>query len=102
MASQNTASRPYPADYRDYRNYLQQMVAYLKATHPRFSYRYFSRLAGYSSPNFLKLVAEGHRNMSIKSIVGFARVQCKTTRKLRYRFDGHVAVTFGHELEKVW
>lgn len=73
MASQNTASRPYPADYRDYRNYLQQMVAYLKATHPRFSYRYFSRLAGYSSPNFLKLVAEGHRNMSIKSIAKFAR-----------------------------
>ncbi|MCK6546228.1 TIGR02147 family protein [Myxococcota bacterium] len=49
------------------------MIAYLKATRPQFSYRYFSRVAGFSSPNFLKLVAEGKRNLSPQSIAKFAR-----------------------------
>jgi uncharacterized protein (TIGR02147 family) len=49
------------------------MIAYLKATRPQFSYRYFSRVAGFSSPNFLKLVAEGQRNISPKSISKFAK-----------------------------
>lgn len=49
------------------------MIAYLKATKPQFSYRYFSRVAGFSSPNFLKLVAEGQRNLSPKSIAKFAK-----------------------------
>jgi uncharacterized protein (TIGR02147 family) len=49
------------------------MIAYLKKTKPQFSYRYFSRIAGFSSPNFLKLVAEGKRNLSPQSIGKFAR-----------------------------
>lgn len=49
------------------------MISYLKATKPQFSYRYFSRIAGFSSPNFLKLVAEGQRNLSPKSIAKFAK-----------------------------
>lgn len=49
------------------------MIEYLKATRPQFSYRYFSRVAGFSSPNFLKLVAEGKRNLSPQSIAKFAR-----------------------------
>ena len=49
------------------------MISYLKATKPQFSYRYFSRVAGFSSPNFLKLVAEGQRNLSPKSIAKFAK-----------------------------
>ena len=49
------------------------MIVFLKASHAQFSYRYFSRMAGFSSPNFLKLVAEGKRNMSARSIPKFAR-----------------------------
>ena len=45
----------------------------MKATRPQFSYRYFSKQAGFSSPNFLKLVAEGKRNISHKSIPKFAK-----------------------------
>lgn len=65
--------RPTPEDYDDYRAYLRGMIKYLKETQPHFSYRYFSRLAGFSSPNFLKLVAEGQRNLSERSISKFAR-----------------------------
>ncbi len=49
------------------------MIAYLKATRRNFSYRYFSRVAGFSSPNFLKLVAEGRRSLSPASLPKFAK-----------------------------
>lgn len=70
---ENTADRPAPESFDDYRTYLRAMITYLKDTRPQFSYRYFSRMAGFSSPNFLKLVAEGKRNMSTRSIVKFSR-----------------------------
>lgn len=69
----NTPPRPAPEAFDDYRAYLRAMILFLKATRPQFSYRYFSRLAGFSSPNFLKLVAEGKRNISPRSISKFAR-----------------------------
>lgn len=68
-----TPARPVPFDFDDFRAYLRAMIAFLKATQPQFSYRYFSRKAGYSSPNFLKLVADGKRNLSQDSIVRFAK-----------------------------
>lgn len=72
-ATDAAPERPAPESFDDYRAYLRAMVVYLKATRPQFSYRYFSRMAGFSSPNFLKLVAEGKRNMSTRSITKFAR-----------------------------
>lgn len=70
---ENTQDRPAPESFDDYRAYLRAMVTHLKVSRPHFSYRYFSRMAGFSSPNFLKLVAEGKRNMSTRSIVKFSR-----------------------------
>ena len=64
VAVENTRVRPRPEDHTDYRAYLREMVTYLKASRPQFSYRYFSRIAGFTSPNFLKLVAEGQRNLT--------------------------------------
>jgi uncharacterized protein (TIGR02147 family) len=49
------------------------MFAFKKETMPSYSYRYFSRLAGFSSPNFLKLVMEGERNLTNTSVAGIAR-----------------------------
>jgi uncharacterized protein (TIGR02147 family) len=72
-ALENTTRRPNPHAFDDYRAYLRAMIGYLKSTKPQFSYRYFSRVAGFSSPNFLKLVAEGQRNLSPKSIAKFAK-----------------------------
>ncbi len=65
--------RPNVAAYTDFRAYLRDMVVFLKATRRGFSYRAFSRAAGFSSPNFLKRVADGERNMSPDSIPRFAR-----------------------------
>lgn len=65
--------RPDAGDFSDYREYLQAMVVYLKATQRGFSYRWFSKKAGFSSPNFLKQVAEGQRNLSDVSVERFAK-----------------------------
>lgn len=69
---ENTNERPVPEAFDDYRSYLRAMIGYLKATKRQFSYRYFSRVAGFRSPNFLQLVAEGKRNLSNASIAKFA------------------------------
>ena len=59
--------------YLSYREYLSDYYDAAKANTRAFSYRYFSRKAGYSSPNFLKLVIDGKRNLSAESVEKFAR-----------------------------
>ncbi|MEW6776112.1 MAG: TIGR02147 family protein, partial [Bdellovibrionota bacterium] len=71
--NKNTNQRPDPADFGDYRAYLRALVGHLKATDRRFSYRYFSKRAGFSSPNVLKLVIDGKRHISKGSVPKFAR-----------------------------
>jgi len=50
--------------YRDARRYLGDYYRYKKATSRGFSYRAFSRRVGLGSPNYLKLVVDGHRNVT--------------------------------------
>jgi uncharacterized protein (TIGR02147 family) len=68
--------RPVVYDYLDYRAFLKEMVAYNKQKRSNFSYRAFSRVAGFKSPNFLQLVISGQRNLTNESIAkitkGFA------------------------------
>jgi uncharacterized protein (TIGR02147 family) len=59
--------------YLDYRAFLRDHYAAKKAKSKGFSYRAFSRKAGVSSPNYLKLVIEGQRNLSTKMAERFAR-----------------------------
>lgn len=59
-------------EYTNYRLFLKDKYAELKLKSPAFSYRYFSKKCGYSSPNFLKLVIDGKRNLSADSIDKFA------------------------------
>ena len=60
-------------EYDNYRTYLKDLYALYKKTKPHFSYRYFSQKAGFRSPNFLKLVIEGKRNLSPESIEKFTK-----------------------------
>lgn len=60
--------RPLIARYADYRAFLRDLIVFLKATRRGFSYRSFALKAGFSSPSFLKLVADGQRNLSAESI----------------------------------
>ncbi len=73
--------------YLDYRAYLRDYYEAAKAETRAFSYRYFSRKAGYSSPNFLKLVIDGQRNLSANSIDRFARALKLTATEKRFFAD---------------
>lgn len=59
--------------YTDYRQFLKDRYAELKQTQRSFSYRYFSQKAGFASPNFLKLVMEGQRNLSLEGARKFSQ-----------------------------
>lgn len=59
-------------DFLDYRAYLRAYYERAKRVRPSFSFRLFSKLAGLRSPNFLKLVIEGQRNLGADSIERFA------------------------------
>ncbi|HVU01090.1 MAG TPA: TIGR02147 family protein [Polyangiaceae bacterium] len=58
--------------YLDYRAFLRDFYAAKKSQSRAFSYRAFSRRAGVSAPNYLKLVVEGARNLSPKMAERFA------------------------------
>jgi uncharacterized protein (TIGR02147 family) len=65
-------NRPSVFEFVDYRAYLRAYYETEKARRPAFSYRYFARRAGQASPNFLKLVIEGKRNLGKESVSAFA------------------------------
>ena len=79
----DSEKRPVVAQYTDYRAYLRAMIAWLKVNRRGFSYRSFAMKAGFSSPSFLKLVADGKRNLSPDSIervchgLGLERRECE-------------------------
>jgi uncharacterized protein (TIGR02147 family) len=84
---QMTTTRPQTIDYDDYRIYLRELVAYLRDTTRGFSFRKFSRKAGYQSPNFLKLVIQGQRNISEDSIKKFSKA---------FELTSSQEIDFGH------
>ncbi len=59
-------------EYEDYRAYLKDYYTAARASSGGFSFRSFSRKAGYKSPNFLKLVMDGDRNLGEGSVGRFA------------------------------
>jgi uncharacterized protein (TIGR02147 family) len=58
--------------YFEYRSFLRDAYRDLKQRQPGFSYRWFARRAGMTSPNFLKLVIDGKRNLTAASTDKFA------------------------------
>lgn len=54
--------------YLDYRKFLKDYFAFQKEEHGRFSFRYFAKVCGYSSPSFLKMVMDGHRKLSVAAL----------------------------------
>jgi uncharacterized protein (TIGR02147 family) len=57
--------------YSNYRTFLLDYYEFKKAEQPVFSHRYFARKAGMTSPNYLKLVMDGKRNLTKKTLVKF-------------------------------
>ncbi len=65
--------RPVVFDFLDYRAFLSESYHYRKQRDKYFSYRYFSKKAGFASPNFLQLVTSGRRNLTNDSIAKVAK-----------------------------
>lgn len=59
--------------YLDYRAYLRDFYDIAKENSRVYSFRYLARRAGFSSPNFIKLVMDGKRNLGDTSIEPVAR-----------------------------
>lgn len=60
-------------EYLDYREFLRDYYDFRKHGDPSFSFRRSSELAGIQSPNYLKLVMDGHRHLTVENIHRFAR-----------------------------
>ncbi len=59
--------------YRDYRQFLRDAFVELKRERRGFSHRAFARQAGFASSNFVHLVMQGKRNLSIAGVQKVAR-----------------------------
>lgn len=54
--------------YIDYRKFIKNYYLLKKSSIRKFSFRSFSEKAGFSSPNFIKLVTDGKKNLGKESI----------------------------------
>jgi uncharacterized protein (TIGR02147 family) len=77
-------------NFSDYRDFLKDRYRQLKAADPVFSFRHFSKQAGFGSPNYLKLVMDGKRNLSQEAIGKFAK---------GLRLDNHESEFFRYMVE---
>jgi uncharacterized protein (TIGR02147 family) len=60
-------------EYNDYRVFLKDAYFHLKNENKNFSFRYFSRVAGFKSPSVLKQVIDGQINIATNSIDKFSK-----------------------------
>jgi uncharacterized protein (TIGR02147 family) len=73
--------------YLDYRAFLRDVYAERKARARGFSFRAFSRMAGLRSPNYLKLVMDGERNLGDTMAPRFAAALGLEDDAARYFVD---------------
>ncbi len=66
-------SPPNVYQYRDYRLLLRDLFEWRKSQADGYSFRRFSADAGLNSPNYLKLVIDGQRNLSLDKAVVFGK-----------------------------
>lgn len=73
---EDSAKAPMLSDYLDYRLYLKDFYEYQRATQKGlrpYSYSVFSAAANIKSPNYLKLIIDGKRNLSADMTKKFAK-----------------------------
>jgi len=74
-------------DYLDYRAYLRDVYVAKKSGSGTFSFRAFSRRAGLRSPNHLKRVTDGERNLTPEMAARYARALDLTGDSATYFLD---------------
>ncbi|MBU0505721.1 MAG: TIGR02147 family protein [bacterium] len=60
--------------YSDFRLYLKDLVKELKTLNKNFTMRYFAQQAGFGSPSFLKMIMDGERTLTNKSVQKFCEI----------------------------
>jgi uncharacterized protein (TIGR02147 family) len=60
-------------EYDNYREFLRDTYLLRRSQDKKFSFRFFARTAGFNSCGFLKMVMDGHRNITSESISKVAR-----------------------------
>jgi len=83
------SNKPSVYDYIDHIQYLQDMFEHSKKEIKAFSYRYFSKKAGFSCPSTLKFFMDRKRNLSTDSIQKVAKGYGLDVLETRY-FDNLV------------
>ena len=73
-----------PYGFTSYRRYLREYYLFRKGSERGYSYRMFSRAGGFSSPNILKLVMEGQRNLTPESTAQFIKALGLSRKKAEY------------------
>ncbi|HPQ81654.1 MAG TPA: TIGR02147 family protein [bacterium] len=77
-------TRPTIFDYEDYRLFLHSWYSWMKETKPGFSYRAFSKWAGFASPNHLQLIIQGKRNITQETLATIVKLLKLPKREARY------------------
>lgn len=74
---EENVKEPQLSDYLNYRDFLRAFYLYkrdiTKTHHRRYNYSFFSAAADIRSPNYLRLIIEGQRNLSEEMAFKFAR-----------------------------
>ena len=73
MHESHRPSSPNLFEYFDYREYLHDFYSFHKKRNSSYSYRLFARKAKLGSPNYLKLVVDGKRRITDRTLYQFAR-----------------------------
>ncbi len=70
--------------FSDFRRFLIECYTLKKKSDPTYSYRRFAEAAGLGSPNYLKLVMDGDRAMTVSNIHRFSQALGLTINETRY------------------
>lgn len=70
--------------YNDYRVYLNDFYDFQKSTRTSYTYAIFSQKAQIKSPNLLKLVIDGKKNLTNKTILSFAQALSLSPSETEY------------------
>lgn len=71
-------------EYENYREFLKDSYVRLKAKDPKYSFRFFSKLAGFSSSSVLKMIIDGRRNMGPQTIDKFTKALKLNTQEASF------------------
>ena len=86
-------------EYMNYREFLRDWFDAKKKTCPFYSFRLFSQKAGFTSPNFLKLVQDNKRNLTKESIFKFVKAMALIRKEADY-FENLVFFNQAHSIEE--